>query len=205
MANAENLNRRTFCSLVLLCHIFLSLGISREAMNMVTPAVQLASKIPDVHIQLWESAILKGKLFCNQLYEANWRLNYKYLFSGIQICIGCAAVEAEKPKFTSANANFSPLLMKGNSASHQPPEHALITWIEQPLTFFLQLGTNTTGRRENFARIRVLRVLYSSIYRWWCFKLLFLSLPGFYAKKFRQSCPPCVNGIKIDTPLISQL
>ena len=60
MANAEDLNRLTSCSLVLLGHIFLSLGNSREAMNMVTPAMQLASKIPDIHIQLWASAILKG-------------------------------------------------------------------------------------------------------------------------------------------------
>lgn len=65
MANAEDLNRLTSCSLVLLGHIFLSLGNSREAMNMVTPAMQLASKIPDVHIQLWASAILKGKSFEN--------------------------------------------------------------------------------------------------------------------------------------------
>jgi MAternally-affected-uncoordination protein len=63
MANAEDLNRLTSCSLVLLGHIFLSLGNNREAMNMVTPAMQLASKIPDVHIQLWASAILKGKSF----------------------------------------------------------------------------------------------------------------------------------------------
>lgn len=62
MANAEDLNRLTSCSLVLLGHIFLSLGNSREAMNMVTPAMQLASKIPDVHIQLWASSILKGAL-----------------------------------------------------------------------------------------------------------------------------------------------
>lgn len=27
---------------------------------MVTPAMQLASKIPDLHLQLWSSAILKG-------------------------------------------------------------------------------------------------------------------------------------------------
>ena len=60
MANAEDLNRLTSCSLVLLGHIFLSLGNSRESMNMVTPAMQLASKIPDVHVQLWASAILKG-------------------------------------------------------------------------------------------------------------------------------------------------
>ena len=65
MANAEDLNRLTSCSLVLLGHIFLSLGNTRESMNMVTPAMQLASKIPDVHVQLWASAILKGKLFFN--------------------------------------------------------------------------------------------------------------------------------------------
>ena len=60
MANAEDLNRLTSCSLVLLGHIFLSLGNHRESMNMVTPAMQLASKIPDVHVQLWATAILKG-------------------------------------------------------------------------------------------------------------------------------------------------
>ena len=63
MANAEDLNRLTVCALVLLGHIFLSLGNSRESMNMVTPAMQLSSKIPDTHVQLWASAILKGKIF----------------------------------------------------------------------------------------------------------------------------------------------
>lgn len=61
MANAEDLNRLTSCSLVLLSHVFLSIGNSKESMNMVTPAMQLASKIPDIHVQLWGSAILKGK------------------------------------------------------------------------------------------------------------------------------------------------
>lgn len=60
MANSEDLNRLTSCSLVLLGHIFLSLLNERESMNMVTPAMQLASKIPDVHVQLWATAILKG-------------------------------------------------------------------------------------------------------------------------------------------------
>ncbi|XP_057371043.1 MAU2 chromatid cohesion factor homolog [Daphnia carinata] len=120
MANAEDLNRLTSCSLVLLGHIFLSLGNSREAMNMVTPAMQLASKIPDVHIQLWASAILKD------LYR---------------MC-GDGSREAEAYQ---THANFSQLLMKDNYASHQSPEHALITWIEQPLTSFLQLGTNNVN------------------------------------------------------------
>jgi len=37
---------------------------------MVTPAMQLASKIPDVHVQLWASALLKGNshdLLCRPL------------------------------------------------------------------------------------------------------------------------------------------
>merc|ERR1711936_1209780 len=59
MANAEDLNRLTSCSLVLLGHIFLSLGNGKESMNMVTPAMQLAGKIPDVHVQLWASSLLK--------------------------------------------------------------------------------------------------------------------------------------------------
>lgn len=72
MANAEDLNRLTSCSLVLLGHIFLSLGNSRESMNMVTPAMQLASKIPDVHVQLWASAILKGNSEF-QVSDLKWR------------------------------------------------------------------------------------------------------------------------------------
>jgi MAternally-affected-uncoordination protein len=44
MANAEDLNRLTSCSLVLLGHIFLSLGNGKESMNMVTPAMQVNNK-----------------------------------------------------------------------------------------------------------------------------------------------------------------
>ena len=52
---------RQMTPLVLLGNIFLSLGNNRDSFNMVTPAMQLASKIPDVNIQLWASAVLKGK------------------------------------------------------------------------------------------------------------------------------------------------
>lgn len=61
MANAEDLNRLTSCALVLLGHLFLCAGAPREAANMASPAMQLASKIPDLHLQLWAAAILKGK------------------------------------------------------------------------------------------------------------------------------------------------
>lgn len=71
MANSEDLNRLTSCSLVLLSHVFLSIGNTKESMNMVTPAMQLASKIPDIHVQLWGSAILKDlhRMSKNSLLE----------------------------------------------------------------------------------------------------------------------------------------
>lgn len=105
MANAEDLNRLTSCSLVLLGHIFLSLGNSRESMNMVTPAMQLASKIPDVHVQLWASAILKDLYrMCNDPVRENEALQM--------------------------HSNFSQTLLKDHFQSSEMPEHALISWTD---------------------------------------------------------------------------
>ncbi|PNF35489.1 MAU2 chromatid cohesion factor-like protein [Cryptotermes secundus] len=105
MANAEDLNRLTSCSLVLLGHIFLSLGNSRESMNMVTPAMQLASKIPDVHVQLWASAILKD------LYRM------------------CGDPVRENEAF-QMHCNFSQMLLKDHFQASQMAEHNLIQWTE---------------------------------------------------------------------------
>ncbi|XP_034942842.1 MAU2 chromatid cohesion factor homolog [Chelonus insularis] len=108
MANAEDLNRLTSCSLVLLGHIFLSLGNERESMNMVTPANQLASKIPDVHVQLWATAILKD------LYSKNGDHNHE-------------------TEFYQMHLNFSQTLLKDHFQSTQMPEHTLIQWIQGPI------------------------------------------------------------------------
>ncbi|XP_044745228.1 MAU2 chromatid cohesion factor homolog [Coccinella septempunctata] len=105
MANSEDLNRLTSCSLVLLGHIFLSLGNSRESMNMVTPAMQLASKIPDVHVQLWASAILKDLYrICNDMANEN---------------------EAYQ-----RHVHFSQMLLNDHFQASQMPEHGLITWTQ---------------------------------------------------------------------------
>lgn len=118
MANAEDLNRLTSCSLVLLGHIFLSLGNSRESMNMVTPAMQLASKIPDVHVQLWASALLKD------LYR---------------LC-GDHARENEGYQMHS---NFSQMLLKDHFQSSQQREHSLIQWTDG--AFPIPVGTASTS------------------------------------------------------------
>ncbi|XP_034835180.1 MAU2 chromatid cohesion factor homolog [Maniola hyperantus] len=107
MANAEDLNRLTSCSLVLLGHIFLSINNSRESMNMVTPAMQLASKIPDVHVQLWASAIQKD------LYRL------------------AGDTERENDAY-QRHCNFSQALLKDHFQATQMPEHALVQWTSGP-------------------------------------------------------------------------
>lgn len=59
MANGEELNRVTSLSLVLLGKIFNLSELPRESLNMVTPAMKLASKTPDIHVQLWAASVLK--------------------------------------------------------------------------------------------------------------------------------------------------
>ncbi|XP_022329171.1 MAU2 chromatid cohesion factor homolog [Crassostrea virginica] len=120
MANAEDLNRLTSCSLVLLGHIFLSLGNNAEALNMVTPAMQLAGKISDVHVQLWASSLLKD------LYRL------------------CGDTVNEQEGYRMHNT-FTQSLLKDLLQSSQLPEHGLIHWTEGPCPFHL----NTTPAANN--------------------------------------------------------
>lgn len=119
MSNAEDLNRLTACSLVLLGHIFYVLGNHRvrhgsrprpqgsgvqpnphqtltpchpptspqESNNMVVPAMQLASKIPDMSVQLWSSALLRGngsRGSGRPYWEVNWPWRWGALLVGGQ-------------------------------------------------------------------------------------------------------------------------
>ncbi|XP_076465078.1 MAU2 chromatid cohesion factor homolog isoform X2 [Babylonia areolata] len=120
MANSEDVNRLTSCSLVLLGHIFLSLGNNQEAMNLVTPAMQLAGKIPDVHVQLWASSLLKD------LYRL----------------VGDSVNEAEGYRM---HTTFSQSLLKDHFQSSQLQEHGLIQWTSGPCPFHL----NTSGGASN--------------------------------------------------------
>ncbi|KAI8480790.1 PREDICTED: MAU2 chromatid cohesion factor homolog [Branchiostoma belcheri] len=112
MSNAEDLNRLTSCSLVLLGHIFLSLGNSRESMNMVLPAMQLASKIPDVDIQMWSAHLLKDL----------------YHMMGDPIRAGEGG---------QMHYNFSQQQMNERFRSSQQIEHNLIQWLDGPCPMHL--------------------------------------------------------------------
>lgn len=104
MGNAEDLNRLTSCSLVLLSQVFLSIGNSKEAMNMVIPAMQLAGKIPDVNVQLWGSSIQ------NQLYKQ------------------LGDVSAEQEAFMH-HQNYSQTLINDQYKCSKMLEHSLLDWV----------------------------------------------------------------------------
>lgn len=104
MGNAEDLNRLTSCSLVLLSQVFLSIGNSKEAMNMVIPAMQLAGKIPDVNVQLWGSSIQR------QLYKH----------------LGQLAAEQEA---YMQHQNYSQSLINDQYKCSKSAEHSLLDWI----------------------------------------------------------------------------
>uniref|UniRef100_A0AAY4EEW1 MAU2 chromatid cohesion factor homolog n=1 Tax=Denticeps clupeoides TaxID=299321 RepID=A0AAY4EEW1_9TELE len=121
MSNAEDLNRLTACSLVLLGHIFYVLGNHRESNNMVVPAMQLASKIPDMSVQLWSSALLKDlNKACGNTMDAH--------------------------EAAQMHQNFSQQLLQDHIAACSLPEHNLISWTDgpPPVQFQAQNGPTTS-------------------------------------------------------------
>uniref|UniRef100_A0A8C5E2Q6 MAU2 chromatid cohesion factor homolog n=1 Tax=Gouania willdenowi TaxID=441366 RepID=A0A8C5E2Q6_GOUWI len=119
MSNAEDLNRLTACSLVLLGHIFYVLGNHRESNNMVVPAMQLASKIPDMSVQLWSSALLKdlNKALGNTM---------------------------DAHEAAQMHQNFSQQLLQDHIAACSLPEHNLISWTEGPPPVQIQAQNGPT-------------------------------------------------------------
>ncbi len=130
MANAEDLNRLTSCSLVLLGHIFLSLGNARESMNMVTPAMQLASKIPDVHVQLWAAAILKGNTKSKIVASDQSQQTGYFLDCCTTTDLYRLSDPAREQEGLQMHANFSQMLLKDHFHASQLPEHGLIQWTD---------------------------------------------------------------------------
>ena len=71
---------------------------------MVTPAMQLASKIPDIHVQLWGSAILRD----------------------LQKMLGNKQAETDALEL---HINFSQSLLNDQFKCSTLPEHSLLTWV----------------------------------------------------------------------------
>ncbi|KAI1882647.1 hypothetical protein AGOR_G00237040 [Albula goreensis] len=148
MSNAEDLNRLTACSLVLLGHIFYVLGNHRvrpdsahglranegrcrapihQNRDLVQQPGGLclckcrASKIPDMSVQLWSSALLKDlNKACGNTMDAH--------------------------EAAQMHQNFSQQLLQDHIAACSLPEHNLISWTDgpPPVQFQAQNGPTTS-------------------------------------------------------------
>ncbi|XP_020610699.1 MAU2 chromatid cohesion factor homolog [Orbicella faveolata] len=104
IANSEDLNRLTACSLVLLGNTFLSQGITQEALDMALPANQLASRIPDSYIHMWAASLLRD------LY-------------------GVMGDPVSASEYYQLHNSFTKRLLDSHMQASQMPEHRLIEWV----------------------------------------------------------------------------
>ncbi|OWK51290.1 MAU2 chromatid cohesion factor [Lonchura striata] len=89
--------------------------------NMVVPAMQLASKIPDMSVQLWSSALLRDlNKACGNAMDAH--------------------------EAAQMHQNFSQQLLQDHIEACSLPEHNLITWTDgpPPVQFQAQNGPTTS-------------------------------------------------------------
>ncbi|CAB1456702.1 unnamed protein product [Pleuronectes platessa] len=115
MSNAEDLNLLTAWSLVLLGHIFLVLGNHR-----------LASKIPDISVQLWSSSLLK-------------------VCSSADLNKACGNT-MDAHEAAQMHQTFSQQLLQDHMAACSLPEHNLISWTDglPPVQLQPQNGPTTS-------------------------------------------------------------
>uniref|UniRef100_A0A8C2F9V0 MAU2 chromatid cohesion factor homolog n=1 Tax=Cyprinus carpio TaxID=7962 RepID=A0A8C2F9V0_CYPCA len=100
------------------CVILLCVCV-QESNNMVVPAMQLASKIPDMSVQLWSSALLKDlNKACGNSMDAH--------------------------EAAQMHQNFSQQLLQDHIAACSLPEHNLISWTEGPPPVQIQAQNGPT-------------------------------------------------------------
>uniref|UniRef100_A0A8C2FBI2 MAU2 chromatid cohesion factor homolog n=1 Tax=Cyprinus carpio TaxID=7962 RepID=A0A8C2FBI2_CYPCA len=93
--------------------------VSNTLNNMVVPAMQLASKIPDMSVQLWSSALLKDlNKACGNSMDAH--------------------------EAAQMHQNFSQQLLQDHIAACSLPEHNLISWTEGPPPVQIQAQNGPT-------------------------------------------------------------
>ena len=107
---------------------------------MVNPAMQLSSKIPDTHVQLWASAILKGTSFYSICYVKN-ELMSAY-FTDLHRMDNNPQHEEEGSRM---HKSFSQTLLQDHFRASQLQEHNLIEWTDGPFPALPPPSVNTTS------------------------------------------------------------
>lgn len=98
---------------------------------MVTPAMELATKIPDIHVQLWSTALLKG----NNLAEYYFlKLGFSPYYSELyRLCGNNIQAQQQAQQADQLHTKYSQVIMNDYYLATQSQEH----------NFYLNVSNNT--------------------------------------------------------------
>ena len=108
---------------------------------MVNPAMQLSSKIPDTHVQLWASAILKGEAIISVLLTT-------FIFVKLPFYLDLHRMDnnpQHEEEGSRMHKNFSQTLLQDHFRASQLQEHNLIEWTDGPFPALPPASVNTTS------------------------------------------------------------
>ncbi|TPP57054.1 Mau2 chromatid cohesion factor [Fasciola gigantica] len=107
LGKEEELHRLSASAFVTMGQIHLNEGNTSEGFKMTSAAIHVANRLPDIGIQLWASALLKG--------VANLRGNTE-----------------QETHWFSEHGRFSKLVIDEHMRAISAPEHRLIEWLDGP-------------------------------------------------------------------------
>ncbi|CAL8091282.1 unnamed protein product [Calicophoron daubneyi] len=113
LGNEEELHRLSASAFITIGQIHLNENNTAEGHKMISAAIHMANKLPDIGIQLWATALLKG--------VANLR------------------GDAQEENFWfSEHDKYSKLVIDEHVRAISAPEHRLIEWLDGPLAEWFQ-------------------------------------------------------------------
>nr|CAH8854403.1 unnamed protein product [Trichobilharzia regenti] len=108
LGNEEELHRLSASAFITMGQIHLNEENTAEGHKMISAAIHIANKLPDIGIQLWATALLKG------------------------VANVCGDTQEETRWFTEHD-RFSQIVIHEHMRAMSAPEHALIYWLDGPL------------------------------------------------------------------------
>ncbi|KAM7533645.1 hypothetical protein Aperf_G00000126971 [Anoplocephala perfoliata] len=119
LSHEEELNRLSTSAYITLGQIQLNERNTQEAHTLITKAIMVAKKLPDIGVQVWATTLLKDL--------ANIR----------------GLVDDERHWFAEHD-QFSQTIINEHMQANNSPEHGLINWLEGPLPSWLTDQTSTS-------------------------------------------------------------
>lgn len=120
LGNEEELHRLSASAFITMGQIYLNERNTGEGQKMISAAIHVANRLPDIGIQLWATALLKG--------VANLRGDTQ-----------------EETRWFAEHDRYSKLVIHEHVRAISAPEHRLIEWLDGPLVDLPPILPSTSG------------------------------------------------------------